>query len=156
MMQKIIKITGSLLLIDILIKLLVKNNMLVNESIKIINNFFYITYVKNTGAAWSILSGKQTFLIIFSIIVIALLVFYLVKKKSYLNLEVIGYSLLLSGALGNLIDRILYGYVIDYFSFYIFSYSFPIFNFADSCIVIGIVLLFISSWRDSNVIQSRK
>lgn len=156
MMQKIIKITSSLLLIDILIKLLVKNNMLVNESIKIINNFFYITYVKNTGAAWSILSGKQTFLIIFSIIVIALLVFYLVKKKSYLNLEVIGYSLLLSGALGNLIDRILYGYVIDYFSFYIFSYSFPIFNFADSCIVIGIVLLFISSWRDSNVIRSRK
>lgn len=155
-MQKIIKITSSLLLIDILIKLLVKNNMLVNESIKIINNFFYITYVKNTGAAWSILSGKQTFLIIFSIIVIALLVFYLVKKKSYLNLEVIGYSLLLSGALGNLIDRILYGYVIDYFSFYIFSYSFPIFNFADSCIVIGIVLLFISSWRDSNVIRSRK
>lgn len=156
MMQKIIKITSSLLLIDILIKLLVKNNMLVNESIKIINNFFYITYVKNTGAAWSILSGKQTFLIIFSIIVIALIIFYLVKKKSYLNLEVIGYSLLLSGALGNLIDRILYGYVIDYFSFYIFSYSFPIFNFADSCIVIGIVLLFISSWRDSNVIQSRK
>ncbi len=155
-MQKIIKITSSLLLIDILIKLLVKNNMLVNESIKIINNFFYITYVKNTGAAWSILSGKQTFLIIFSIIVIALIIFYLVKKKSYLNLEVIGYSLLLSGALGNLIDRILYGYVIDYFSFYIFSYSFPIFNFADSCIVIGIVLLFISSWRDSNVIQSRK
>lgn len=156
MMQKIIKITSSLLLIDILIKLLVKNNMLVNESIKIINNFFYITYVKNTGAAWSILSGKQTFLIIFSIIVIALIIFYLVKKKSYLNLEVIGYSLLLSGALGNLIDRILYGYVIDYFSFYIFSYSFPIFNFADSCIVIGIVLLFISSWRDSNVIRSRK
>ncbi len=155
-MQKIIKITSSLLLIDILIKLLVKNNMLVNESIKIINNFFYITYVKNTGAAWSILSGKQTFLIIFSIIVIALIIFYLVKKKSYLNLEVIGYSLLLSGALGNLIDRILYGYVIDYFSFYIFSYSFPIFNFADSCIVIGIVLLFISSWRDSNVIRSRK
>lgn len=155
-MQKIIKITSGLLLIDILIKLLVKNNMLVNESIKIINNFFYITYVKNTGAAWSILSGKQTFLIIFSIIVIALLVFYLVKKKSYLNLEVIGYSLLLSGALGNLIDRILYGYVIDYFSLYIFSYSFPIFNFADSCIVIGIVLLFISSWRDSNVIRSRK
>ncbi len=155
-MQKIIKITSSLLLIDILIKLLVKNNMLVNESIKIINNFFYITYVKNTGAAWSILSGEQTFLIIFSIIVIVLLIFYLVKKKSYLNLEVIGYSLLLSGALGNLIDRILYGYVIDYFSFYIFSYSFPIFNFADSCIVIGIVLLFISSWRDSNVIRSRK
>lgn len=146
-MKKIIILSSIFLIIDILIKLLIKNILIVNESIKVINNFFYITYVKNTGAAWSILSGKQLFLIIFSIIIILMLIIYLFKKKEYSNFEIIGYSLLLSGAIGNLVDRVVYGYVIDYLNFYIFNYNFPIFNIADCCIVIGIMLLFIDTWR---------
>ena len=147
-MKKIIGLSSIFLIIDIVVKVLVKSKLVLNESIKIIDNFFYITYVKNTGAAWSILSGKQVFLILFSIIVIVSLFIYLYKKKIYTKLELIGYSLLLSGAIGNLIDRILYGYVIDYLNFYIFNYNFPIFNIADCCIVVGIMLLFISSWRE--------
>ena len=146
-MKKIIGLSSVFLIIDIIIKIVIKNLLVVNESIKVINNFFYITYVKNTGAAWSILSGKQLFLIIFSIIVIIMLVIYLFKKKEYNKFEIIGYSLLLAGAIGNLIDRIVYGYVIDYLNFYIFNYNFPIFNIADCCIVIGIMLLFIDTWR---------
>lgn len=147
-MKKILKLSIVFLVIDIVIKLIVKNCLFLNQSIKIINNFFYITYVKNTGAAWSILSGKQLFLIIFSLIVIIMLMIYLYKKKEYSKFEIIGYSLLLAGAIGNLIDRIAYGYVIDYLNFYIFNYNFPIFNIADCCIVIGIMFLFFGTWRE--------
>lgn len=147
-MKKIIGFSSMFLFVDVVIKLLVKNNLVLNQSIKVINNFFYLTYVKNTGAAWSILSGKQMFLIIFSLIVITFLFICLLKKKTYAKLETFGYSLLIAGAVGNLIDRVVYGYVIDYLNFYIFNYNFPIFNIADTCIVIGIVLLFISSWRE--------
>jgi len=146
-MKKIIGLSSIFLIIDVIIKLIVKNTVLVHQSIKIIDNFFYITYVKNTGAAWSILSGKQIFLIIFSIIVVIMLIIYLCKKKEYNKFEIYGYSLLLGGAIGNLVDRIIYGYVIDYLNFYIFNYDFPIFNIADCCIVIGIMLLFIDTWR---------
>jgi len=146
-MRKIITFSTIFLVIDIIVKLVIKNSLVFNESIRIINNFFYITYVKNTGAAWSILSGKQLFLIIFSLVVIIILLVYLLKKKDYSNFECLGYSLLLGGAIGNLIDRIIYGYVIDYLNFYIFNYNFPIFNIADCCIVIGIMLLFIDTWR---------
>jgi len=147
-MKKIIGVSSIFLIIDIVIKLLVKNNLVLNQSIKIIDNFFYITYVKNTGAAWSILSGKQLFLILVSLFIVISLFIYLYKKKTYTKIEKIGYSMLIAGAVGNLIDRIVYGYVIDYLNFYIFNYNFPVFNFADTCIVIGIVLLCISSWRE--------
>lgn len=147
-MKKIIELSSIFLIVDIVVKLLVKSKLVLNESIKIIDNFFYITYVQNTGAAWSILSGKQYFLIIITLIILIYLIIYLYKKKTYTKLETIGYGLLISGAVGNLIDRIVYGYVIDYLNFYIFNYNFPIFNIADTCIVVGIMLLFISSWRE--------
>lgn len=153
---KIIILSGIFLLIDIIVKLLVANKLVLNESIKIIDNFFYITYVKNTGAAWSILSGRQTFLIIISLIIIFLLIAYLIRKKEYKKLEIIGYSMLISGSIGNLIDRIVYGYVIDYLNFYIFNYNYPIFNIADVCIVIGIILLVIDSWRKENGVYNRR
>ena len=146
--KKITGIFSIFLLIDIVVKLVVKNNLQLYQSIKIIDNFFYITYVKNTGAAWSMLSGKQSILIIFSVIVLIFFIKYLLKKEEYNKIDIVGYGLFLAGTIGNLIDRVVYGYVIDYFNFYIFSYDFPIFNIADSCIVIGIVLLFISSWRE--------
>jgi len=154
-MKKIIGLSSVFLIIDIILKLIIKNNMVVNESINIINNFFSLTYVKNTGAAWSILSGKQFFLIIVTIMVIISLLIYLYKMKNYNSLDIIGYSLLLAGALGNLIDRIFYGYVIDYLDFLIFNYDFPIFNIADCCIVIGIMILFISSWREEYGVYGR-
>ena len=147
-MKKILKISSVFLILDIIIKIIVKNTLTLNKPIIIIPNFFYLTYVQNTGAAWSLLSGKQTFLIIITIIIISILFFYLYKKSKYNKLELFGYSLLLAGSIGNLIDRVVYGYVIDYLNFYIFNYNFPIFNLADTCIVIGIMLLFISSWRE--------
>lgn len=140
---KIIISSIILLVIDIVIKLIISNKLIFNESICIINNFFYITYVKNTGVAWSILSGKINLIIIITLIIISVLIIYIFNKKNYSILEIISYSMILSGSMGNLIDRIIYGYVIDYLDFNILGYNYPIFNFADMCIVIGIILILI-------------
>ena len=140
---KIIISSIILLIIDIVIKLIISNKLIFNESICIINNFFYITYVKNTGVAWSILSGKINLIIVITLIIISVLIIYIFNKKSSSVLEIISYSMILSGSIGNLIDRIIYGYVIDYLDFNILGYNYPIFNFADMCIVIGIILILI-------------
>lgn len=111
--------------------------------LEVIRGFFRITYTCNDGAAFSILKGKRVFFIIMTIIVVFLIVYYLLKNNVY---WVEKYSLLLiiSGAVGNLIDRIMYGYVIDFLDFIIFGYDFPVFNIADSFITIGAIGLIIS------------
>ena len=111
--------------------------------LEVIRGFFRITYTCNDVAAFSILKGKRVFFIIMTIVVVFLIVYYLLKNKVY---WVEKYSLLLiiSGAVGNLIDRIMYGYVIDFLDFIIFGYDFPVFNIADSFITIGAIGLIIS------------
>lgn len=133
--------------IDIVSKLLVSKIFKVNESIVIIKDFFNITYVRNTGAAWSILSGFRIGLVIVSLVIIGFIVYYVYKNKISSMMEKIGYSMILGGALGNLLDRIIYGYVIDFLDFKIFGYDYPIFNIADSLIFIGVLLLIIHMWR---------
>lgn len=140
-MKKIISLSSILLIIDQIIKLIISSKMLLNSSITIIGKFFNITYVINKGAAFSILTGNRLFLIIVSLISLILIYKYLLKDKILKNKEIIIYSLIIGGLLGNLLDRIIYGYVIDYLDFKIFNYNYPVFNFADICIVIGIVLL---------------
>ena len=141
-------ISLAVILIDIITKLLVSNNMLLNKSITIIPNFFYLTYARNYGGAWSIFENSTLIITIISLIVIIGIIYYLYKNKTTKKLEIIGYSLLLGGAIGNLIDRIIYGYVIDFLDFYILGYDYPIFNIADIGIVIGIILLLISVGKD--------
>ena len=140
-MKKILPITIIVLLLDQLVKITVINNMNLFDSINIINDFLSITYVRNTGAAWSILSGSTLLLILISIIALVAIYLYFIKDKKLNKLENISYGLLMGGILGNLIDRIIYGYVIDYLDFRIINYDFPIFNIADICIVISIILI---------------
>lgn len=137
-------------IIDIISKLLVSNNLLLSKSVTIIPNFFYLTYAHNYGAAWSIFENNTLAITIISFIVILGISYYVFKNKVTRKIEIIGYSLLLGGAIGNLIDRIIYGYVIDFFDFYIFGYDFPIFNIADIGIVTGIILLLISMILEVN------
>lgn len=143
----IIFLTLVFLVIDIISKVVVSNLMNVNDSVTVIDSFFSITYVKNTGAAWSMFSGNTWFIIIISIMIIALIVWYIYKNKPKYTMEKVAYSLILGGAFGNFIDRIFYGYVVDFFDFNIFGYNYPVFNIADSFIVIGILLLIICVWR---------
>ncbi len=135
-------------LIDQIVKIIIVGTMTTHSSYSIIPNFFSITYVENDGAAWSIFSGNRIFLIIISLIALILIYLYFIKNKNMNKFEFINYSILLGGIIGNLLDRIKYGKVIDYLDFKIFNYDFPVFNFADMCIVISIILLVIYSFKD--------
>ena len=110
MKRKIYIFSFLFLMIDFISKLIIKNNMLLNSSISVIKNFFSITYVHNTGAAFSIFSGRQIFLIILGFLVLIGIIYYLRKEKLN-NYKIIYYSLLIGGIIGNLIDRIVYNYV---------------------------------------------
>jgi signal peptidase II len=145
--MKRLSIIGVLaLLIDIISKLLVINLMNEYESIKVIENFFSLTYVKNTGVAFSLLDGMGILIIIVTIVILYFLGKYLWNNKVS-KIDSIGYGLIIGGAVGNLIDRVVYGYVIDFFDFKIFGYDYPVFNLADTFIVIGVIILLFFSGR---------
>lgn len=131
------------LLIDQIVKLLIKTNMNLNEEISIIPNFFSIQYLKNTGAAFSILENQTILIAITSIICISLIIYYLKKEENLTTAMYLSFGMVLGGILGNLIDRIVYQGVIDFLSFQIFNYNFPVFNIADIGITIGVLLLII-------------
>lgn len=137
-----ILITMLIVVIDQISKELINIYLRLNESIKIINNFFYITNVHNEGAAWSILSGNTLILIIITFISI-----YLIHKYTKEYKGIFKY-ILYGGIIGNLIDRIFYGYVRDFIDFRIFNYNYPVFNISDICIFIGIFILVIKIVKD--------
>ena len=144
-MKKFYLVSLISFMIDRIIKILV---VLLNiDKVTIINNFFNINLAYNYGAAWSILTGKKIVLILISIIIVIGIYFILIRGKKLRTYESITYGLLIGGILGNLFDRIVYGYVIDFLDFYIFGYEFPIFNLADSFIVISIFMLIVDLIR---------
>jgi len=129
----------SLLIVtfDYIIKLKVKNNMNVGESINVVGNFFKITYIQNKGAAFGMLQEQQNLFLIVGFITIVFLVNLFLKTED--KITKIAISMVIGGAIGNIVDRILYGYVVDMFDFNgVWSY---IFNFADICVVLGVTLL---------------
>ena len=122
---------------DYIIKLKVKNNMNVGDSIKVIGDFFKITYIQNRGAAFGMLQEKQTLFLVVGLITIVVLVNLFLKTKD--KITKISISMVIGGAIGNILDRLLYGYVVDMFDFNgVWLY---IFNFADVCVVLGVGLL---------------
>lgn len=151
----IIIISIILLCIDQIAKLLVINLLTKTDSIAIIKNFFYLTYINNDGAAFSILVGKRIFLILVAIIIIIMLIHYIKKNNIQNKLEIVSLALIIGGSLGNLMDRVVRGYVIDFLDFKIFNYNFPIFNLADTFIVIGVILLLLKELRKENNLDSR-
>ena len=141
MKRKTIFISSIILVfLDFLIKYLVKTFLI--SPITIVPNFFYLNYVENDGAAWGIFSGNIVLLILVSIVFLFLLLREIFQNNISRFMGV-SYIFILSGLIGNLIDRIFYGYVVDYFQVILLSYSFPIFNLADIVIVVGILLLMI-------------
>lgn len=142
-MRKILLIAVICTLIDQVIKFIVTSNLNFGESFSIINNFFSITLLQNTGAAFSILSSGTLILILISLVALNLIYWFLIRGKILTKLENFVYGILIGGILGNLIDRVFHGYVIDYLDFQIFNYNFPVFNFADICIVVTIFLIII-------------
>lgn len=140
-MKKIFLYSLIWLCFDQIVKMLVNTSLGLGESMTIIPSFLNFTYVRNTGAAWSILEGNRIFLIIVSIVAIALVYFFMIKDKKIDKIEEIGYGVLLGGIVGNLIDRTIFGYVIDFLHFTFGNYQFPVFNIADIGIVIGTCII---------------
>ena len=144
-MTIIIILSIIFLIIDQITKILVVNSLVPGENIEIIKNIFSIIYTNNTGAAFSILLWKRIFLIVVAILIIGILLYYIKKNKVDGKLNIIAFSLIIGGSLGNLIDRIVRGYVVDFISIKLGSYNFPIFNIADTLIVVGVFLLLIGN-----------
>ena len=130
-------------IVDLIVKVVVSSKMIVNQTYIIVKDFFSISLAHNTGAAFSILTGKRILLILIAVIILIVIFNYLRKNKIESKVEKIAFSLIIGGSVGNLLDRIVRGYVIDFLDFKIFGYNFPIFNLADTFIVIGVLLLLI-------------
>ena len=126
------------LIFDLISKQVVENNIELGSKKMIIKGFISFFTVHNFGAAWSIFSGKQIFLIIFTIIFLLLMIFYYIKEKSKSYIFNISYGFILAGTFGNLIDRIFLGYVRDFINLEFME--FPVFNIADICLTVGVGL----------------
>ena len=144
--------TGPILLLDQITKLYVDSSMRLHESIPVIQGLFSITYVRNPGAAFGFLADasplfRSIFFVAVTVLAIILVVHYIWKSRAEEPFLTFALSLVLSGAVGNLIDRVRLGEVIDFLDVYIGSYHWPAFNVADSAISVGAVILFIELTR---------
>jgi signal peptidase II len=144
----IIFILGAALIVvlDQITKSAITAGFVMHESYTVIKGFFNIVYVMNPGAAFGFLaSASATFRYLFfigiTVTVILLIIYYIVKSKAQNTLYVISLTLIFSGAVGNLIDRVRFGAVVDFLDFYIGTWHWPAFNVADSSISIGAFLM---------------
>ncbi len=136
----------ALLSIDQLTKALVARSILFQSSKSIIPGFFNLTHIRNRGAIFGFFSHSESrvlfiFLTLVSLVALGLVIYYFFKTPSSQIFMKISLSVILAGALGNLIDRIIRGYVIDFLDFYIKNWHWPSFNVADACITVGAFLL---------------
>ena len=130
-----------LVLLDQFAKRAVVQNMALGESIEIIKGFFSLTYVRNYGAGFSILQNATFFLLAMTVIACGALFYLLLKSDEKDLYSKMSYLLIISGAMGNFIDRIRYGYVVDFLDFKIFGYNYPVFNVADCFVTVGCFML---------------
>ena len=126
-----------ILCVDQLTKFIIHKNLLLNQSFPVIKGIFHLTLIHNRGAAFGILKNQIPLFVFTSILSVILIYFYLRKDKhKKLSITTLSLSLILGGALGNLIDRIFLGYVVDFLDFRVW----PVFNLADSAITMGAIL----------------
>ena len=137
-----------IILLDQFTKWLIVSKMTFGDSIPIINNVLYITSHRNRGAAWGILQGQMWLFYAITLVVIIAIIYYIQKAAKGKWLLGISLGLMLGGAIGNFLDRVIRKEVVDFIHTYIFGYNFPVFNIADSSLCIGVVLLMIVMLRD--------
>ncbi len=135
---------GIVLVLDQVTKYVVESRIRLHDIIVVVPGFFNITHVRNKGAAFGILSNlpefwRSAFFIAVTIIAVSVIIALIVKAQE--RLSVYAFSLIAGGALGNVIDRIRYGEVVDFIQWYVKSYYWPSFNVADSAITVGVALL---------------
>lgn len=111
------------------------------ENFEVIKEFFYLTYHENRGAAFGMLQNFRWVFIGLTIIAVGVMIWYFLKNRNIILR--IGLAVLIAGAVGNFIDRLFRGFVVDFLHFYPFGYDFAIFNVADVCVNISVVFLLI-------------
>ena len=146
-------VAGTVIIIDQLTKLSIMQNMRLHESIPIIPNLFSLTYIRNPGAAFGLLAGSSNafrtlFFGVTSLFALGLLGTILVRLPANDWMGQLSIASILGGAIGNLLDRLQYGEVIDFLDFYVDAYHWPAFNVADSAISIGAALWILAMLRD--------
>ena len=146
------------LLLDQLTKIIINSSFTLYESLSIIPGLFNLTYIRNPGAAFGFLADadpmfRSVFFIAVSVVAVIFIILVIRKIRTDELLSTFGLSLILGGALGNLIDRIRFGEVIDFLDFYLGSYHWPAFNMADSAISIGALLLIWQIIRKKNIFE---
>ena len=157
-MSLFLKISLPLFLLDQVTKLLILNSFELGDQKSIIPNFFNLVRVHNTGIAFGKFNAASNSNLIFSIVAIFALVFILIlwrKNKFPGKINTYAIILLVPGILGNLVDRLWHGYVVDFLDFYISNSHWHSFNFADSCICVSACLLFIISFKGEETINSK-
>lgn len=150
--KKFLLIFALIIILDQVTKIIIKANVALYERIVVIKGFFVITHVRNSGAIWGILSdhsSQAVFLIItgLSIAALVLVFYYFFKLQAHCTLELLSLSFIIGGALGNIIDRLTQGYVVDFLDMFIKKYHWPTYNVADSFITIGVIVFIIAIWR---------
>ncbi|WP_268913072.1 signal peptidase II [Lentilactobacillus sp. SPB1-3] len=138
-------ISALLIGIDQIVKSQVVSHLQLGQVNSVISGVFSITRLNNDGAAWSMLTGQRWLFVVIALVAAAFIIYYLFKFKGQTVYQ-ISLTLLLAGTLGNLIDRILNGYVVDMFQ--LDFINFPIFNCADMFLTVGIIILAIKIVRD--------
>jgi signal peptidase II len=145
-------LTGAVLVLDQVTKGMVDRWMSLHQSIEIIPNFAHLTYIRNTGAAFGFLAGSPSqwrivFFVFISVVAIGCIIYLLKNLTPNETTTKVSLSLILSGALGNLIDRIRLGEVIDFIDLHWYRLHWPAFNVADSAITMGMLLLLVQMLR---------
>jgi signal peptidase II len=147
-------LSALVIVVDQITKRVVDSAMQLHQTIELIP-YFQLTYMRNQGAAFSFLSGaggwQRWFFIGLAIVASVFIFIWLRKLDTSRRREAVAWALVLGGALGNLIDRILYGYVIDFLDVYVGDWHWPAFNVADSAITLGVVLLLLDSFKTQPV-----
>jgi signal peptidase II len=148
-MKWISYVVGLLLLVvDQLVKNFISNNIALGAVKSCIPGILSLTNLRNDGAAWSILSGNQIFFYLITAVALVVLIYLLITQRQHLLYQW-GLVLMITGTLGNFIDRIRLKYVVDMFQ--IDFFNFPIFNIADMCLTFGVIVLFIAIIRDERI-----
>ena len=143
-------LSAFVIVVDQITKRVIDSAMQLHQTIELIP-YFQLTYMRNQGAAFSFLSGaggwQRWFFIGLAIVASVFIFVWLRKLDPSRRREAVAWALVLGGALGNLIDRILYGYVIDFLDVYVGDWHWPAFNVADSAITVGVALLLLDSFK---------
>lgn len=143
MNKKHIMLFIGIFLLDQITKLVISSNMALYESIPVIENFFHITYVHNTGAAWSIMEGNMLFFYAITIVALYFMWHYYQEYRHDIWLQT-SLVVMIAGTMGNFIDRVRLQYVVDFLDFDIFGYPFPVFNIADIALTLGVASIMLN------------